>query len=183
MITQSELKEILHYDPETGIFTWKERPSSMFNMDRICKSWNSRYSKTAAGTIQECYTGKKYIDIRIFSKHNYAHRLAYLYMIGEYPENQIDHINGNGLDNRWKNIRPVTAAENNKNMRLGVRNTSGVLGVTWCKAYDKWRVQIRANGVTTHVGYFDNIDDAISARKEADKLYGYHSNHGDNRPL
>ena len=160
MITQARLKELLHYDPETGIFT------------RI-KSYCSR---AIAGTAAGSKDSNGYLRIRLGGAYA-AHRLAFIYMTGKYP-NVIDHINGNPSDNRWINIRSVTRAENAKNQKIGVRNSTGSLGVYWVAEGKKWRSKIKVGGKQINLGLFSNINDARAARLAAEKKYNFHPNHG-----
>lgn len=119
-----------------------------------------------------------YVDI-VFNKKRYsAHRLAFFYMTGEFPQHHTDHINGKRSDNRWSNLRAVTAMENHHNQKMKKNNKSGVNGVCWLRKIDKWQAQIRVNYKTIHLGTFENKEDAVTARKEAEKNYGFHSNHG-----
>jgi len=112
-----------------------------------------------------------------------AHRLAWLYTYGQFPEDQTDHINGDGVDNRLSNIRTATASENMRNQRLHSDNTSGTCGVHLNKLTKKWVARICIDGKLKHIGYFVSIDDAITARKEAEIKHGYHVNHGSDRLL
>jgi len=170
MITQERLKELLHYDPDTGIFTWRVGRGGMRVGDK-------------AGGITTTATGKSYIVIGIDGKDYKAHRLSWLFIHGKFPSGQIDHENGNGLDNRLVNLRDVTPSENQKNARLRSNNTSGTCGVYWYKPYRKWKALIQVNSKSKHLGYFEDIQDAIATRKEAENEHGYHQNHGANRPL
>ena len=168
-ITQAELKELLHYDQYTGVFTWlcnKRKPNSL----------------GYAGTIAH-RKGKKYMQICINFKKYYSHRLAWFYTNKEWPENEIDHIDGNGLNNKINNLRPVTRAENTKNTRKYNTNKSGLTGVCWDKRESKWKSYINIDGVLKNIGYFDNIFDAACSRKSASIKYEFHKNHGSNRPL
>jgi len=171
MITQEYLKQLLTYSPKTGVFTWKSRELSLFKNEIIGKCWNSTHANTEAGT---CW---RYRSIRINRKSFLAHRLAWFYVHGEWPE-FIDHINGNGLDNRISNLRAVTKAENSKNIKLKSDNKSGVHGVCWHSRENKWKACIHHNNKKIHLGTFLSLDDAIKARKEAEKTYKYHNNHG-----
>lgn len=165
-ITQSELKEALNYDPETGVFTWN------INIGTRAKAGNT------PSNIRDGYS-----RIKVNGKQYQAHRLAWLYVHGEWPR-QIDHINHIRSDNRLINLREVSVSDNTRNQTLSKKNTSGVCGVHWCKRQNKWRSQINANGKRMTIGYFDKKEDAISARKAAEKEYGYHPNHGQSpRPL
>lgn len=168
-ITQEELKREIHYDHCTGIFTWRESGSG-----RIL----GRY----AG-CKRSFKGKMYLRICVNKKCYMAHRLSFLYMTGKFPDYEVDHINGDGIDNRWCNLRDVTHIENQKNIKLSVMNTSGICGVDWNKRKNKYRASIRTGNLYIFLGYFSNIFDAACARKNAEVKYGFHKNHGSNRPL
>lgn len=173
-LTQSLLKELLHYDPETGVFTWERRGHSTFATIGAAKSWNIKYPGTAAGSINS----DGYIGIGIKWKIYKAHRLVWLYVHGQWPEDQIDHINHDRADNRLLNLREVTPQENSQNRKPDSLNTSGIVGVCFHKAAKKWYSQININKRCTYLGVFDDFDDAVKARKEAEVKYGYHENHG-----
>ncbi len=153
-LTQCRLKELLHYDPETGLFT--------------------RFSGNVAGTIRP----DGYVRITLAREPYYAHRLAFLYMTGYFPANDVDHINHIRGDNRWENLRVVTKSENHKNRQLTSHNTSGVVGVSWHKSTNKWIARIGREGQQTHLGLFATIEEAAAARAKASKQYGFHANHG-----
>jgi hypothetical protein len=104
-------------------------------------------------------------------------------MTGEFPPDQVDHQDGNGSNNSWKNLRAVTHAENQKNARKSVANTSGTTGVCWNTQRNKWQSKIHLNGQWKHLGFFHDKAEAIASRKAAEVLYGYHANHGTDRPL
>ena len=107
-----------------------------------------------------------------------AHRLAWMYMYGNFPPDEIDHINGVRDDNRIINLRAVSHAENAKNQRINSTNTSGVTGVSWNKAAQKWKAQVRQDNKTLYFGIYSNFLDAICARKSAEHILGFHPNHG-----
>lgn len=108
-----------------------------------------------------------------------AHRLA-LYMRGiNIPTGmEVDHIDGNKLNNKLENLRIVSRVENNRNTKTGKNNTSGVKGVHWDKGVGKWRAVIWVNKKCIQLGVFDYLDDARAARESAKIKYGFHSNHG-----
>ncbi len=171
MLTQERLKEVLHYCPETGVFTW-------------LIGGKGRGKGSEAGWVHRRKpSGKFYRHVGVHNREYLAHRLAFLYMTGEFPEDQVDHQDGNGLNNVWSNLRAVTQTENNKNMRKRADNTSGTTGVYWDKRKRKWQVKIKLPGCYKSLGYFHNKEDAIAARKTAEVLYGFHENHGTERPL
>ena len=161
MITQKELKELLHYTPETGVFT------------RI-KATQSIRVGDVAGTIMQI----GYVMLRVKGNKYLAHRLAWLYMYGYFPSNQIDHRNHIRDDNRIVNLREVTCAENHRNRSKSKFNLSGVTGVRWRKQNSKWLASVKVNGKQKHLGYFDDKFEAICARKSANNKYGFHKNHG-----
>ncbi len=160
IITQKRLKELLHYCPETGDFTRLVRTAYCVQI----------------GDVAGGLTLNGYIHISIDGERYYAHRLAFLYMTGEWPIDQVDHDNQIRSDNRWDNLNQATYATNGKNTSMRSDNTSGVVGVSWHK--QTWRARIEINGKRKHLGCFINIKDAIEARKAANIKYGFHQNHG-----
>jgi hypothetical protein len=162
MLTQERLKEILHYCPETGVFT------------RKIASCNRVKTGDVAGSMD----GRGYLGIYIGKLYS-SHRLAFLYMTGEFPINDVDHINGERNDNRWENLRHVTRSENHRNRRLSPKNTSGHTGVIWLKKNRKWAAVAMLNYKKIHIGCFDSIDSAIAARKLFNIENGFHINHGE----
>ena len=148
MLTQKFLKDYLCYDADTGIFT---------------RAKDIKHFKT--GQILGTRHSTGYIVIRINNKLYKAHRLAWLYVHGEFPDLVIDHINGNGFDNRLQNLREVTQKQNCENQKIHKNNTSGHPGVDWSKAANKWRAKITLNYKTIHIGLFENKDQAIDAYK------------------
>ncbi len=148
MITQEELLELLHYDPNSGLFTWIKKTSNRIKVGDI------------AGSIND----KGYIDIRLNNHLFRAHRIAWLYMHGVWPANVIDHINHIKTDNRICNLRDVSMTVNSSNLsEKSSSSFSGYTGVTWCKNSKKWRVKIQANGRHYHVGRFVLLCDAVEA--------------------
>ena len=123
-LTQERLKEVLHYDPLTGLLT------------RVVAAGSAKVGDIA-GTITTNRDGKRYRHIKLDSKSHLAHRLACLYMEGKFPLAQIDHEDGDGTNNIWTNLRHATNQENGKNQRLYATNTSGHVGVRWHKQA-KW---------------------------------------------
>ncbi len=161
MLTQSQIKELFEYRPETGEFI------------RLSSRGNS-----SAGALAGHSRKNGYRTIWIDGKHNYAHRLAWLYVYGYLPENQIDHVNHDPSDNRLINLRQATNTENSRNFSLGSRNRSGQCGVSWHAQRSKWRATIRAGGKNIHLGLFATQEAALVARKAAEAMHGYHPNHG-----
>lgn len=171
MLTVERAREVFYYCDETGDLTWKVRVAAKTKIGSV------------AGWIQKTNSGKCYRAAEIDGKQYLVHRLVWLLRYGEFPQSQIDHIDGNGLNNRIANLRAVTELENAKNARLQCNNTSGATGVVWHKECRKWKAQIRGNGRVLHLGVFARKEDAIAARKQAERQYGYHENHGSRRSL
>jgi hypothetical protein len=148
-LTQVELKTNLHYCPDTGIFTW------------LVSNTNS----VKVGDIAGSLTAEGYLRIVVNYKEHRAHRLAWLYMYGEFPKCQIDHINGIRNDNRLLNLRDVTNSENGQNRRKAQANnkSSGLLGVTWDKSSNKWKVSIGIDGRQFNIGLFTDKYEAHDA--------------------
>ena len=154
-LTAEYLRSILHYDPETGIFTRKVSTSN----------------RVKVGDIAGCQDGLGYLLIRVCSRLHKAHRLAWLYINGSWPTDQIDHINRIRTDNRIANLRDVSHKQNHQNKSTQSNNTSGHPGVCWNKRDSKWVAKITHNYKHISLGYFATIEEALSARKAAEKLY------------
>lgn len=175
-----ELSKLLRYEPDTGLLFWRERTPDMFEggkypAERVAHCWNAKY----AGQMAFKFKSKSgYLQGSIFDKTYLAHRIVWVVGAGEWPKDQIDHINHDRSDNRWINLRQATSQENHRNRSLSSNNRSGFCGVRFYKQIGKWHTQIRIDGLNKHLGFFDNKTDAITARKAANKKYGYHSNHG-----
>ena len=169
------LRKLLRYDAETGKLFWLHRPRSMFTSDRVFSSWNSRFSGNEAfSTIKK----DGYMCGGMLSKTFKAHRVAWALYFGQWPEFEIDHINGDRSDNRIKNLRSATKSINQRNSALPSNNTSGHHGVSFDKLTGKWRAWIAINGKFKHLGLFFDIEDAISARRCSEAGLGFTERHG-----
>jgi hypothetical protein len=171
-LTQEYVRSLFEYDPETGVLTWKERPREHFKTKSAWCSVNARFAGKPAG-----FEDLAHLRVLIDGKTYYLHRVIWLWMTGEHPDT-IDHINGVGSDNRWVNIRDVIQSENMRNMRRSKLNTSGVTGVSWNKAVEKWIAYITTDRKRHFLGYFGSLEAAIDARKMAQRDLGFHENHG-----
>jgi len=152
-VTQDRLKALLDYNSETGIFTWK-----------VCRG-GVRIG-AIAGAKSEGYR-----NIMIDKISYQAHRLAWLYVYGKWPEKDLDHINLARDDNRIVNLRVVSDSENKQNQKMYKTNTSGYKGVHFSKASNKWRASICKNYQTIYLGSFDNPKEASLAYVNAAKKY------------
>lgn len=149
LITAPELREMIHYDPETGLFTWRKGRGN-----------NRRLPGDPAG----CLSRRGYIVICIKYRLYSAHRLAWLYMTGEWPTPGVDHANGNKADNRWLNLREATPNQNQANRRLQKEQ-----GIVWKPRNNAWQAHIHINGKQKYLGLFKDRADAISAYEKAFK--------------
>ena len=146
-LKHSRLVEVLDYDPESGVFRWLISTSNRVKVGAVAGRDNGN------GYIRICIDGKNY----------YAHRLAWFYSHGVWPEKEIDHRNGNGMKNWLSNLRPATHAQNGQNQPLRSTNTSGFTGVSWSKLHEKWESYIWVNCKKVHLGLFRKIENAKKA--------------------
>ncbi|CAB5079604.1 putative NHN endonuclease [uncultured Caudovirales phage] len=161
MLTVDDLRQVLNYDPATGVFTWKVTNS------------NRAVAGSVAGTLRVASETLVYRQIRIDGVSHRAHRLAWLYMTGEWPKDVVDHVNGNGTDNRWVNIREATKSQNQFNRRASRNNTSGRKGVVFLKDRNRWRALIWVNDQPRYLGNFYTYEAAVAARSAAERqLHG-----------
>lgn len=161
-ITAARLREQLTYDEETGVFCWK-----------IQKGW--KFPGDVAGYIRQ----DGYVYIRVDAILYSAHRLAWLYMYGEWPKECVDHINNVKSDNSKKNLRAATNQQNMWNRVAQRNNTSGYKGVGFNKATKKWKATIKCHGVTMQLGEFKTPEEAHKVYSEASaRLHGDFSNTG-----
>lgn len=177
-LNQEVIRELLHYDPETGIFTWRKRDRKWFKRDRDWKKWNSDYHGKHAGFERRSKSGYKSIGISILGKDMLAHRIAWLYMEGGEIPIQIDHINRDATDNRWNNIRGSDKFRNNKNLSKRVTNISGFSGVHFHKQSGKWRAEVSSGKKRYSLGLYVQKEDAALAVKEFRSLNGFDEGHG-----
>ena len=161
-LSYDRLVDILDYNKETGEFFWKVRKGHVM-------------AGSPAGFIHS----KGYRIIKINHVQFYAHRLAWLYVHGEWPKDQIDHINHIRSDNRMENLREATNQENHKNQSMRSDNKSGMTGVHWHNGRGKWAASVVSNKKRVNLGYFDKLEDAMLERKMANIKYGYREGHGE----
>lgn len=146
-LTAARLREVLHYCPETGKWTWLRS-----------LSWRKPEGSEAGDP-----TSHGYIRIGIDGMRYRAHRLAWLYMTGEWPTDRVDHRDTDPANNRWHNLRIATNAQNGANAKISRRNTSGVKGVHWASREAKWVATLCVRGRTVCLGYYDDLADAAEA--------------------
>lgn len=164
-LTAKQLRAVLVYEPDTGMFIWQPRKKGdKFN--------------TWAGRRAGAYRDGGYVVIRIDYRLYRAHRLAWLYMQGRWPKTEVDHINGHPSDNRWVNLRLATSSHQKINARRRKDNTSGYRGIWWEQRRSRWIAEIRAEGRRYHLGSFATAEAARGAYlKAAKRLHGEFARH------
>lgn len=158
MITAQVLRELIDFDPDVGVFIW-------------LKTCGSR--GVSGRKMFGCSNGRGHLDIRIMGKKYKAHRLAWLHYYGRWPDGFIDHVNGDGEDNRICNLRECSQSQNMANARKRSDNKSGFKGVCWSSNARKWMAYINESGKRRHIGYFPEKEDAAAAyAREAERCFG-----------
>lgn len=155
-ISHARLKELVHYDPATGIFTAASDRSTNIKVGQRLGWIGARH---------------RYWYLKLDGRYYRANRVAWFYVTGEWPPNQVDHRNQNKLDDRFDNLRLATNGQNQANISMNKRNTSGVQGVGWHKRIGKWQSSIRINGKLISLGYFSDLQEAAAARRSAEIQY------------
>ncbi len=151
-LTAQRLREVLNYDPETGVFTRKARTSSCVQVGR------------ETGCLDE----HGYLRVSVDDRRYWAHRLAWLYVHGVWPDGQVDHRNRVRNDNRFVNLRLASKAENAQNAKVRENNTSGHKGVSWSNRQQRWYAYITHQQRMQNLGLYTDINDAVAARKAAE---------------
>lgn len=154
-LTQQRLQELFAYDPETGLLTRKVRVGS----------------RGPIGQVVGSSVGAGYLAVSIYYEKFILHRLIWLYVYGDWPQHDIDHINGIKTDNRLANLRHVTRSENQHNMRSRKNNTSSVVGVRRSASKNGWRARITVNSKEIHIGSYPTSAQAAEAYRAAKKIY------------
>lgn len=152
-LSAERLRELVTYDPSSGHFTWKITINN----------------KSRKGMRVGCANSHAYHLIGIDGRLHVAHKLAWLYMTGAWPDSDIDHENTNKKDNRWSNLRLASRSRNMANTGPRRDNTSGFKGVSWVEKRSKWMAQIRVNGRNRFLGYFICPEEAHAAYMTAAK--------------
>lgn len=164
ILTIERIREVLRYDPETGICTWTKKTGRKVVVGSRAGHADPR-------------TGYRYI--RIDGHQILEHRIVWAYIHGEWPSYYIDHWRGAEVGNKLENLRPASCSQNNANRRMSTTNTSGVKGVSFHKKVGRWRASIKKNGQQKHLGYFDTLEDAaVAYRTAAVELFGEFANFG-----
>lgn len=160
------IASVVNYCPDTGRFTWRDRPREHFKTEAQFKTWAKRFAGREAGSVRV----DGYVRLLIGGKRLLAHRVAFLMMTGEQPP-MLDHINRDRSDNRYANLRPADYSLNMRNASTRRDNTSGRKGVY--RVGDKWTARIRNGGEQVSLGRFATHAEAVGARREAEARFGY----------
>jgi hypothetical protein len=165
-ITQEMLKELFDYREDGNL------------VRKNACGGNGNYAGRVVGSKpKEITRSRRYVTTKIKGQHYCVHKLIYLWHTGKWPE-QLDHINIDTIDNRIENLREATTAQNASNRKLFSSNTSGVKGVSWHKASNKWFVYVDENKKRKNIGYFNDLDFAELVAVEArNKYHGIYANH------
>lgn len=173
-IEPKTVRELLVYNETSGELFWRWRDRKWFKSDRGFNIWNKRWPGMPAFTN----ASGGYFRGRIFYRSHLAHRVAWVLAKGDWPTGDIDHINGNGFDNRIVNLRDVSPQINAQNRQIPSNNASGTCGVCCDAATGKWKAYIGRGKDRVWLGRFEHLSDAVAARKAAEIGMGYHKNHG-----
>jgi hypothetical protein len=166
------LRNLIAYDPDTGEMTWLPRVLDLFATKRHCSVWNAKYAGKMVGSPSK----NGYLVTSINNKTFYMHRIAWEIMTGNKAD-IADHIDGNRTNNRFNNLRNVSATDNARNAGIQTHRGTGVMGVRIARS-GRFVAHIRNGEKQHHLGTFNNIEDAKAARIKAIKHFGYHENHG-----
>lgn len=176
--SQDVLNQLLRYEKETGKLFWNNRPDSFFKDGKQSAShnaaiWNARFANTEVNST----LGSGYIATSLFGSKNLAHRIIWKMIYGVEPD-IIDHIDGNVRNNRLSNLRDTVQSVNGRNTRINKRTKSGHMGVRFDERLNKWVSRIHPGGETVHLGCFSSFEEAVAARKQAERKFDFHPNHG-----
>jgi len=171
------LRQLIDYDPKTGILLWRMRDVSLFAKPGQATVWNQAY----AG--QRCFCtprGAGYLGGTVCGVKIKTHRVVWALHCGEWPPSSqdIDHINHDRTDHRAANLRLVSRGDNNKNRPPQRNNSSGFVGISWNAECHKWFCSIGHKGQNVYLGVHACLGNAIRARREAERAFGFHGNHG-----
>lgn len=173
------LRELVEYDPMTGKFRWKERPARFFKKPSHRAMWNKQHAGREAFCVRD-QDGR--LRGTIFRQQYLSHRVAWAMTYGEWPQFEIDHINGDNSDNRIANLRDVDGATNKMNLRPQRGSFSGHPGVYFMKGDRRWKPWVTVinvpGGPRKFLGCYRTREEAIEVRRAAQADLGYHPNHG-----
>lgn len=164
------LRQLFLYNPETGELKNRDRPNEMFSSERAAKSWRTQFLGKIAGSLVK-KDSNSYWQIEIFNNKYQSHRIIWKLYYGEDPPEIIDHIDGDGSNNKINNLRAATVFQNGWNAKKGSRNKSGYKGVSFNTERNKWRAAICINKKTILIGYYSTPEEASLAYQKASAQY------------
>ena len=174
--------ESFSYDEEVGALIWRFRPLSHFHDESYQKRWNARFAGKRAGCLKSSGDGRNYHRIYFAGRFFHAHRIIWAMHHGDIPAGKhIDHVDGDGTNNRLANLRVVSPTGNNANMKLRRDNKSGRVGVRFYEQSKKWRAEGCVNGKAVRLGHYATFDEAVAARRDWERENQFHQNHGAKR--
>lgn len=164
------------FEYRDGVLYWKDRPAHNFTSHRAYRSWFCRFCGKKAGYVERASGGlQDYLRVRFQGRQYFVHRIVWEMFHGALDRAMwIDHIDGDGLNNSIGNLRTVTSKQSAENRPMPKTNTSGILGVCFNRKHKRWQATIGR----IRLGSFKTFEEAVNARKNAEKIYDYHVNHG-----
>lgn len=174
-LTYEQAVRVLRYEPETGKLFWLYREPDQFKTASAAKGWNSHLAGRPALNSRHTFG---YLAGYVFGRPYLVHRVAWLLSTGSWPVRLIDHIDGDGTNNRLGNLRDVASSINQRNTKRRSDNTSGVTGVRWDAARSKWVARIYVDGRNLFLGRFNQRSEAVAVRQAASGLHGFTARHG-----
>lgn len=178
ILSLDAFRKLLDYDAEHGRFFWKPRTAEWFEgTKRSPESLALWFNRKYAGKKADSLCGHGYCVVYIRQQAVYSHQLVWFFETGEWPQETTDHINGNRADNRFTNLRQVSNRANSHNRALSRLNTTGIMGVGYDAKRDKWYAQIQGDKAI-YLGRYATAAEAVAARRAAEKVLGFHPNHG-----
>lgn len=178
-LSKETVEELLQFDPNYLKFIWRHRSEKWFKESEKrsahdnCNRWNTRYAGKVAGSL----SARGYQQITILGRTVGVHQIVWLLSTGMWPQNSIDHLDGNIQNNNIENLREVTVSENGKNRKRASHNTSGFTGVHFHKPTQKWVARICDNGKRKTLGHFDTAEEAHFAYASHGCKFGFTDRH------
>lgn len=178
--TPAIIRELLDYNPETGVLIWRKRESRWFNSDHRMKWWNTRFAGKRAGSLRRRKTGYTFRALMIFNRIIAEHQVVWMWMTDTPLPEEIDHINQDATDNRWLNLRASDRLRNKHNRSLPINSSTGVMGVCFIptRKARPWKAHCFYRGERNHLGYHHTKEEAARAVAQFREGKGFSKQHG-----